>query len=464
MKKLILITFFSLNICYSFAQSKDSLPSAFTLQQAIDYALKNQIKMQNAFYDEQLAQAKVKEVTGMGLPQINASFDLKNYLKIPTSFLPDFISPIVYGVLMEEKLIAPRKVGMDGLFPAQFGTKYNATAGATASQIIFNSDYLVGLQAAKTFRELSQKNTQRTKIETSVAVTKAYYLVLINETRMGLLNANVARIKKLLDDTKIMSDNGFVEKLDLDKTTITYNNLLTEQQKAERFLALGYILLKYQMGMEQSAPLALTDKIESIKIQLGDTVAVEKFDYSKRVEFSLLETQNHLLKLDLRKNKLGYLPNMVLYGTASTQAQRQEFNIFSTSEKWYPVGIVGTTINVPIFDGLQKNYRIQQSKINLLKNENDMKFLKQSIDVELTSSKTTLQNSVSALDVQKKNIELAEEVFNAAKLKYQQGVGSNLEVLTAETSLKEAQTNYYSALYDALIAKVDYEKASGVIK
>lgn len=464
MKKLILISFFSLNICFSFAQGKDSLPSTFTLQQAIDYALKNQVKIQNALYDEQIAANKVKEVTGMGFPQINGSFDLKDYLKVPTSFLPDFISPIVYGVLMDEKLIAPRKIGMDGLFPAQFGTKYNATAGVTASQIIFNSDFFIGLQAAKTFKELSSKNTQRTKIEISVAVTKAYYSVLINAARMNLLNANVARLKQLMEDTKTMFNNGFVEKIDVDRIMVTYNNLLTEKQKVERFLGLSYILLKYQMGMDQAADLVLTDKIENIQFQSNDITANEKFDYSKRVEFSLLETQNRLAKLDLKKNKLGYLPNMVLYGTASTQAQRQEFNIFSTSEKWYPVGIIGTTINIPIFDGLQKNYRIQQSKINLLKNENDMKFLKQSIDVELTSSKITLQNSVAALDVQKKNIELAEEVFNAAKLKYQQGVGSNIEVLTAETSLKEAQTNYYNALYDALIAKVDYEKASGTLK
>jgi outer membrane protein TolC len=155
---------------------------------------------------------------------------------------------------------------------------------------------------------------------------------------------------------------------------------------------------------------------------------------------------------------------MFLYGSATANAYRQKFDFFDTKLGWYPTILVGATINIPIFDGLQKNYRIQQSKMNLLKADNNLKSIQQTIDLDRASAQINLQNASSTLEMQKKNIELAEEVYKVSKIKYDQGVGSNLEVTTAETALKESQTNYFSALYDALISKVDYDKANGTIK
>jgi outer membrane protein len=431
-----------------FSQNNSATSFSFSLQQAIDYAMQNQTKVQNAMYDEQIAQNKVKEIRGIGLPQINGSFDVKDFLDIPTTIIPaNAFNPL-----------APK----DLLIPVNFGLPYSSSAGIDASQLVFEGSYIVGLQATKVYLDLSRKATQRTKIETVVGVTKAYYSVLLNDERMKLMEANVTRLKKLMDDTKALNDNGFVEKLDLDRITVTYNNLVVEKEKIQRFLDLSTALLKYQMSMDQNASLILTDKIADVKFDSGN-VSAEKFDYSKRVEYSLMQTQNAGAKLQLKKDRFGYLPNMVLYGSASLNAMRLKFDIFDFSQKWYPTTVIGAKIGIPIFDGLQKNYRIQQSKLGILKSENDLKFIQQSIDLELASTKATLLNSSSSLETQKKNIELAEDVYRVAKLKYDQGVGSNLEVLNSETALKEAQTNYYNALYDALIAKVEYEKASGAI-
>jgi outer membrane protein TolC len=145
----------------------------------------------------------------------------------------------------------------------------------------------------------------------------------------------------------------------------------------------------------------------------------------------------------------------------SASAQRNEFDIFKSDGKWYPTTVIGARLGLPIFDGFQKHNRIQQSKISLMKLNNDKKFLEQSIDLEVASARINLQNTGNSLNIQKKNIELANEVYRVSKLKYEQGVGSNLEVLTAETALKESQTNYYNALYDALVAKAEFEKATG---
>src|SRR5687768_3194436 len=188
---------------------------SFSLQQAIDFAMQNQVDVKNAMLDEQIAQDKVKEVFGLGLPQINGSIDVKDFLEIPTSVIPaNAFNPM-----------APP----DQLVAVQFGIQYSATAGINVSQLVFSSDYLVGVQATKVYLELSQKATVRTKIETASAVSKAYYMVLVNEERMKLVDANLERLKKLSDDTKVLNQNGFVEKIDLDRITVAYNNLVVEK-------------------------------------------------------------------------------------------------------------------------------------------------------------------------------------------------------------------------------------------
>jgi len=448
MKKIILIFGSGIIALGSFGQGSDSLNYSFSIQQSIDFALQNQHDIKNAMIDQEIAKKKVNEIMGMGLPQINSSFDVKDFLEIPTSLIPAEI----FG-------------GPPGTFAAvQFGTAYQATAGLDASQLIFSGDYFLGLKASKVYVELSTKATQRTQIEIAATVSKAYYTVLINEERMKLMDANIVRIKKAMDDTKILNDNGFVEKIDLDRLTVTYNNLLIEQEKVLRLLKLGTYLLKYQMGMDINSTLTMTDKLADVKLDISKNVTVEKFDYSKRVEYNLFETQYKLAKLDLKRNRFSYLPNAFAYGSLSGSAQRNTFTIFSTGYGWYPTALVGAKVTMPIFTGLQRNAKNQQSKLSLQKAENNIEFIKKSIDLELSSSMTILQNASASLENQKKNIALAEEVYRLSKLKYEQGLGSNIEMLTAETALKESQTNYFNALFDALVAKIDFDKANGNLK
>ncbi len=265
-----------------------------------------------------------------------------------------------------------------------------------------------------------------------------------------------------MEDTKAINTSGFVEKIDLDRVTVAYNNLQVEKDKIARLMELGNGLLKFQIGMDQMAKLTLTDKLDDVK--MAPDAANDKFDYGKRVEFSLMQTQKNLSQLQLKRFKLGYLPNMALYGSASANAFRNKFDFFDTKKGWYPMVVIGARIGVSIFDGLQNQHRIQSWKIEVLKSDNNIRMIQQSIDLEIASSKANLLNATSALETQKKNIELAENIYKTSKIKYEQGVGSSLEVMSAETSLKESQTNYVSALYDALISKVDYDKANGNIK
>ncbi len=427
------------------AQSKGE-SNTFTLQQAIDYAYQHQKDVVNAQFDEQIATAKVKETFGIGLPQISASFDVKDYITL------NYLFPGIF---------AGGEPGTFVGFPIKTPS-YNASAGVQATQILFDGTYLVGLKASKTYKELSQKNVTRTKIETAVTVSKAYYNVLVSRERMKLLAANVDRIQKLRDDTKALFENGFVEKIDYDRVALTYNNIATEKENVSRLIVLGEFMLKYQIGMDINSTLVLADSLSADQIK-NPSVSAEKTDVSGRIEYSLLQTQQHLQQLDLKRYRSHYLPSLVLYGNLYTVEQRPKFNIFA-DEKWYPTGFVGATLTLPLFDGMQGRQKINQSKLSLKKIDAEIQNTTNGLKLETEASRTVLLNAIASFNTQQQNLELANEVVRVTKAKYDQGVGSNLEVVSAETSLREAQTNYYNSLYDALVAKVDLDKASGNIK
>jgi len=418
----------------------------FTLKDAIEYALQHNNNYLAAQMDEKISKARNWEYTGIGLPQVSASFDLKDYLELPVSLLPAQF----FG-------------GPPGMYiPVRFGTQYNATAGISVSQIIFSSDYLSALQASKALVELSKKNTQRTKIETQVQVTKAYYNALIAKERFTIIQANIQKLEKLLNDTKALYENGFVEKIDLDRIQIAYNNLITEKEKYLRLIGLSQTLLKYQMNYSLMDSIVLTDSITMFKDKVTELKDLQ-FSAEKRVEYQIFQQQKRLNEIDLNRYRMQFLPSIVAYGSYSKNAQRTTFDVFdfSKDKPWFTIGLIGVTFNWNLFTSGQRYFRVQQAKYNVLKSQYNLEQIKQSVQLEYASALVAYQNALASLKTQENNLKLAQSVFDTAIKKYESGVGSNLEVVNAEASLKEAQTNYLAALYDALSAKVDLDKALG---
>lgn len=422
---------------------------ALSLNDAVSYALTHNNNYLSSQVDYKIAKARNWEYTGIGLPQISASFDLKDYLELPTSLLPAQF----FG-------------GRPGTYvPVKFGTQYNATAGISFSQIIFSSDYISALQASKTLVELSQKNIERTKIETQTQVTKAYYNALIAKEKYNIISANMQKLEKLLNDTKALHTNGFVEKIDLDRIQIAYNNLITEKEKVLRLIGLAHTLLKYQMNYPLTDSIILTDSISAFKDKIKDIKDLQ-FAAEKRIEYQLLNEQKKLNQIDLGRYKMQFLPSIVAYGSYSKNAQRTKFDVFDFSKDklWFNIGLIGVTFNWNLFTSGQRYFRIQQAKYNLLKSQYNLEQVKQSLQLEYQSALINYQNALASLSTQEDNLKLAQEVFDTAIKKYEAGVGSNLEVVNAEASLKESQTNYLTALYEVLSAKLDLDKALGNIQ
>lgn len=422
----------------------------YTLEQCIEYAIQNRVEVKNAELDNQIAKARVGEVRSTGLPQVSASLSLVDNYKVPVNFLP---AQIVNPQAPEGEFV-----------PVTFQPQYVGQGQIELQQLVFSGSYILGLKAASTYTQLSEKQVTQSKIEIAEAVSKAYYSLLINKERLGLLRQNFNRIDTVYQQTKALYENGFAEKIDADRLKVSANNLKMEIQNFERLIELSEMLLKFQMGLQQEDNLTVSGSLAELKINEADAV-VAQVSPEQRIEFSLLQTQRELNLLQIREYKARYLPTLgffVNYGSNMGSPEAKDLVPFAT-DRWVGNGAFGINLSVPIFDSFQKHYLVQQEKFNLLKTENQMRDFARVVNLQVNQSQITLQNSIDKLKFQEENMELAKEIFRVTKIKYEEGVGSNLEVVEAETAYKEAQTNYYSALYDAMVAKIDLEKAKGTL-
>jgi outer membrane protein TolC len=358
-----------------------------------------------------------------------------------------------------------------------FQLQASGDVNVTANQLIFNGSYFVGLQAASAYKELAYKNTAASKETLTQNVTKAYYGVLINNERAQLFDVNIARVDSLLRNTKALNQNGFAESIDVDRIQVSYNNLVSERDKFLNLKELSLALLKFQMNYPMDQELSVTGNIQDVQVETSPEKLGDSWDYSQRPDYQVLQANKKLQELNLKNQYAGALPTLAAFGKYGYQTQSPNIGgLFSTNtniedqatptgrvgpDKWYDYSMVGVSLNWNIFTGMQRNYKIQQEKLTLQKIENSFRALKSGIDFEVKQASITFDNALKTLTAQKENMDLATNVARVTRIKFEQGVGSNLEVVTAESDLKNAQNNYYNALYDAVIAKVDLDKAYG---
>lgn len=429
-----------------------------SLEESIRYALENNVDAKNAQLEVLISRGVIGENRAAGLPQITGSFEMTKNLQPPLLILPAEAGGVIGGGNGNPD----QGDGPSDITVIPFAVNYQSSLVFNLEQMIFNGSYFVGLKAAKTLKSLTEFDRLKTEIEVKEAVKKAYYTVLINEERKLLVEANLERVKTLLKETEELYNVGFVEKLDVSRVKVQTNNLISEQEKIRAALNISKEILKIQMGMPLSVDIQISTRLSDLEA-FGDINSLLTESGSRRVELDQITTNLDLVRLDLKNNQVQYIPNISAFGTFQRVTGAQAINTIFDSQRWFSSSFVGLRMSIPIFDGLRKSYKIQQNRVQLRQLENQRFFIEENVELEKFQSRTNLVNSIRTLEVQKENRELAMEVFNMTKIKYSEGVGSNLEVVEADSALKEAETNYFSALYDALIAKVDLEKALGIL-
>lgn len=437
----------------------------------MNYAVENEANSKNAILDEEIAELSVKETVGIGLPQLNGSANVQHNPDLPR-FFSEYNPASGFGITEEDAQSLGIQQG--DVFGATnfFQLKSNGDINLSATQLIFNGSYIVGLQAARTYKKLARKQKDYTQSELKAAVAKAYFNVLINEERLALYKSNLERMETLYKETEALYESGFVEKIEVDRLKVTLNNAETQRSNYEGLSELSMKLLKFQMSYPIDSPLELEGSISDFVNGEIQNVP-QAYDLLNRHDYQSMVTNKELQELNLKNIYAGGLPVVQAFGTlgASTQSAtfgglfRQESNFEGNADvgpdRWFSYSAIGLSLNWSLFTGLQRNYQIQQQKVEIRKLENSLSQFESQVRVEVEQQGILLTNANKNLEVQRENMELAQSIFDISEIKYKEGVGSSLEVVNADNELKQAQTNYFNALFDAVIAKIDLTRAIG---
>ena len=425
------------------AQNKTKQVFAFSLEECVTFAKNNNVQVKNSLLAIEAQIQTNREIGAAAFPTIGTNAGVNDFIKIPTSLLPAQIFGGAAGTYI----------------PVQFGTKYNANYGINFQQLLFDGQVFVALKARASSLQWQKKNAALTEEAIKTNIYKIYYQLSASKTQLNILDANIERLSKLAHDAEVMYKNGFAEKLDVDKVSVQLNNLQTEKIKANNSVAIGFMGLKMLMGMPVNDSLALTEVIDEKSLD-KDVLVENDFQYGVRKDFQYLSETKKLTEFNVKRYQLSYLPTISFSGSTSKNALRTKFDFFEGGS-WFNTTMISLNINLPLFNGFARDARLKKTKIELQQIENQLGGLKNNIDNEITQAKLNYMSSVATMQFQKKNMQLAETVYQQTKKKFETGTGSNTEISASQADLVTAQNNYMNALYSALIAKVDLLKATG---
>lgn len=435
----------------NWAQAQETETTKLSLKEAINYALAHNPELQKSKIDVAISKETVKQTVAIGLPQVSATGSYQHYTRIPGNWIRNFVE-------------AP---GQPEYIFLQFQQKINSTGALGVNQLLFDGSYLVGLKATQQFVDMSKYLEAKTAYDVQVNVSKSYLMVASARMNLELIEKNIEVLEKTASDVKALYKEGFSEELDYKRVQLSLNNLNVQKQKINNTIEMLVNLLKMQLGMDLTQSLELSDDIESIdaSMQLAEVSNSSSFSPSLRPEYQILNQSIRLGKLDKKRYQMGYLPRLVGFYQHQQMTMRPEFNFFESNltpnNSWVPSDLFGLQVQWTLFDGLNTRSKIREVQYKIDKAEIDLSAFEKAASMEW---KTAQNNYITQLDqaaLQKTNMDLAQEIYEKTQLKFKEGVGSTLEMMQAETELKNAQINYLNAVYDLVIAKIDYHKSIG---
>lgn len=444
-KKLIISLFFVSN--FAIAQEEGDSKTSFNLKEAQEFAVENNYKNKQAMLDIDIAKKKVWETTAMGLPQVTADAKIQKFLDIPVSLAPaSAFNP---------------NAPADELAELQFGLDYSNSYGITATQLIFDGSYIVGLQAAKTYKNLSINNQVKTEIELKEAVKQAYFTVLVAEENTAVLKKSETAVNDILNETQELYNEGLVDEQSVDQLTLSVNELMTSVAIAEGQVRFARKLLKLQMGMEIDKEILLTEGLDVFIEDVSVKQEEKEFKVENHVDYSLIETNMRLMKLNLRKEKYSFLPSINVFLSHQQQNMNNKFDAFSGG-RWFPSTVIGAQLTLPILTSGARLSKMSQAKIELEKSEISAKEVAQNLLYQTEVAQSNYETNHEAFENQKENMALAKKIYDKTLLKYKEGVASSLDLSQTQNQYLAAEGKYIKSLLDVLTSKSALQKSYGI--
>ena len=417
-------------------------PSALSLQEAIDYALENNRTALNAARDIEAAKQQKWETTATGLPQINASVDYQNFLKQQVQVIPaEFFG------------------GNPGEFQeVVFGTKQSVNATATLSQKIFDGSYLVALQSAKVFLEISKNAKTKTDLEVRKSVIDAYGNVLLAEESVEILNRNIEVLEKNLFETTKIYENGLGEEENVEQLQITLSGVKSSLNNTNRLKTLAYQMLNITLGLDVYKELELTDDLETLAENNRSLALLEvENNPETSIDYIIAANDTKAKELLVKLEKSKALPTLNTFINGGYSAFENDFTFFNSDQKWFGSSLFGVSLNIPIFSSGMRSAATQRAQINLEKSVDDLTETAQRIKLQIASAKSDYQFAIEDYENKKQNLALAERIETKNQTKFFEGIGSSFELRQAQTQLYTAQQELLQAMLDVINSKAALE-------
>ena len=415
-------------------QQQDSLFANATLNECVQYALKHQPGMQQSLIDEQIVDANVKTRLADWYPQLNLDYSLQHYFKTPVS--------VINGT------------------PVSTAAKNYSTAYFSVTQNIFNRDVLLASKTAKDARTGASQLTSNNKIYVTLYVSKAFYDVLLSQKQIELIDQDIVLLQRSLKDAYNQYKAGVADKIDYKRAQISLNNAQAQKKQYTEAVKAKFSTLKLLMGYPQTESFDLVYDSVQIKNEIYiDTL--QEVNYSGRIEYQILQTEQSLLQSNLKYYKWGFIPNVSAYGNYNLFYANDDFSKLYSKD--FPTSFVGVSLGFPIFQGFKRSSQIRGAQLMLDRLQYNFQSLRDSIQSEYTQALATYKTVLNDYNVQRENLDLANEVYNTINLQYRSGVKTYLDVIVSESDLRAAQVNYLDAMYEVLSSKLDVQKALGIL-
>jgi outer membrane protein TolC len=482
MKKILYLLISNLIIFFPailFAQSPaDTTTAVVTLKQSIDFALRNQPLLKQAYIDEQINERDIRIGLSAWLPQIGTTGQYQHYFQRPAVLAGGTSTGTTGGTGTGGTGTGGAGTGGTGTGTGGTGTGTGGTGtgtsqqnlaiahnvstiGLQASQVIYNSDVLLASRASKFSRRYYKENTESSKIDLASEVSKAFYDVLLSQRQLDIINEDIVRLRRSLKDATARYQAGVVDKTDYKQATIALNNSLANRKSTEESIKAKKAYLKQVMGLNPAKKLVLS--YDSTRLQYDALIDTNQvLNYTNRIEYRQLQTQKNLLNLNVSYYKWSFLPSLSAVGGYSLAYFNDSFSKLYNNA--FPTSFAGLSLSIPIFQGGKRLQNLSKARLQVERNDQDLLSSRNAINTEYEQALADYKSNYNNWQTLRENVSLATDVYKVVELQYREGIKTYLDVIVSQADLRTAQLNYYNALFQLLSSKIDLQRSLGLLR
>lgn len=454
-RRMLIIKTICVSFCFSFALPNLFSQDTYSLQQCIEYAIKNNRNLKKTQYDKEKSAHARKEVLGALLPQVSGSANLNNNLKKAKFIMPNFINSMLPPNAQDPD--APKYMTIE------MGTEYNANVGVALNQQILNFSLFNALDIAKTAEKMAALGVESSEEDLIAQTANLFYAIQSAEYATKQMEKSVELVNKMLKTMEVNYANGMVKKVDLDRLKVNYVNIVTQKTAIQNVAEVQKNLLKLQMGMDVNQPIIIEPINLNLFEQKAESSTIRPFSVETQTPYKLVMKKQEMLKLQKKSAVYENMPTLSLVFNYQYNGVSDEFFRGETNY-WYPTSVIGLSLRVPVFSGFSRKAKIRQNNIELLKSEEDATMLKQSLNMAYMNAQIKLADTRRTIALQRDNQNLAEDVLKVTDNNFALGISSMSDVLNASQSLVQAQMSYANAMNDYMKAYIELKKADGSIR